>query len=103
MIDLTKSCKICNVIKEVNMFDKGRRYCKECRKQKNHKYYEKNKTYWQLLTKTDYERLVYDFHKYERQCAADYKMVDKLFAKYDKLLARKILTNSAVTNISPPS
>jgi hypothetical protein len=38
-----KKCKKCDDIKEKKMFDKGRKICKDCRKEINHEYYLKNR------------------------------------------------------------
>ncbi len=85
MSDLTKTCKICKIVKQDNMFDKGRRYCKECRKQKNHNFYEKNKTYC----------------KYDRQLTADYKNVNKMLANIKRTLDNNNINKILLRTRSP--
>jgi len=84
-----KVCKTCQIIKNVDAFDKNRRCCKQCRKIKNSDYYENNKSRWRSKTKTEYEQFIYDLHKYERQCTADYKKVNKILAATKRILANR--------------
>lgn len=38
-----KECRLCKKKKSEPNFSKGRRICKECQKERNHNYYDKNK------------------------------------------------------------
>ena len=41
-----KSCRICKIEKNKNLFDNNRKVCKECRSEMNSQYYLKNKEKW---------------------------------------------------------
>lgn len=66
----TKTCKICNEVKEVNMFRKYRNKCKKCETKTHNRqpdyfklYYEKNK---EKLSKT-----MKEYHKRKKEILAN--------------------------------
>jgi len=46
VVPMNKTCKICNITKDITFFDKNRRKCKDCRKEVNKNYYLNNKDKW---------------------------------------------------------